>query len=164
MSLLGQSRVARFVPTLAILLSALSTTACDEITGLNGNLRSEQRQLTRARADWNDVLIRNYEYVVRRDCYCSLSGVAVRVTVRNDQVVALTRDATGESIALSYVYDYPTIDGLFSRVQRAIDDRAYRVEASYDTQYGFPTDVYVDLDRRVADDDEGYTLFAFRRL
>ncbi len=163
MFLTRQSRFARVVPTLAVLALALTASACSDITGL-GSYGNEQRQLDRARRDWNDILIRDYEYVVRRSCYCNLSGVAVRVTVRNDYVVGLTRDATGESISLSYAYQFPTIDGLFSRIQHAIDDRAYRVEASYDTQYGFPTDVYLDYERNALDDEEGYTLIAFRRI
>ncbi|MEO7964259.1 MAG: DUF6174 domain-containing protein, partial [Gemmatimonadaceae bacterium] len=164
MSLTRQFRTSRFVSALSLAVLALVAAGCDQITGLDGNLGSEQRQLSSARRDWDDVFIRDYEYVVRRDCYCLWSGSAIRVTVRNDFVVAITRESTGEPISLSNSYVFPTIDGIFSHIQSAIDSRAYRVEASYDSQYGFPTDVYIDYDRRAADDEEGLTLLAFRRL
>lgn len=144
------------------LVLAASSTACDNIVGLDGDLRTEQRDLDRARRNWDAVLIRDYEYVVRRSCECYLSGVAVLVTVRNDRVFALNRESTGEFLSLAYADQYPTIDGLFDRIQYAIDRRARRVETRYDSYYGFPTDVYIDYDFGVVDDEDSYVLVAFR--
>ena len=93
-----------------------------------------------------------------------MGGVAVRVTVQGDRVVAREIDGTSTSIPSSMFYLYPTIDGLFSVVQEAIDTRAWSIDAAYDTRYGFPTDIWIDYDHRVADDEEGYVLLRFRSL
>ena len=148
----------------AVALLAGSAAACGDITGVGGDFDYEQRRLSRARGDWIANFIRDYEYVVRKECYCGWGGIAVRVTVLDDYVVALTRESTGEVISLAYASEFPSIDGLFARIQHALDRRAWRVEASYDSRYGFPTDVWIDYDRRVADEEEGYTVLAFREL
>lgn len=152
---------ARFVPALAL---ALATSGCTIITGPDDEWDFEQRNLTRAQRSWSSNFIDDYEYVVRRNCFCSMGGVSVRVVVQNDRVVAREIEGTATPVPSSIAYLYPTIDGLFSIVQDAIDQRAYRIDATYDRDYGFPTDFYIDYDRRIADEEEGYTLVRFRAL
>ncbi|MFN8668606.1 MAG: DUF6174 domain-containing protein [Gemmatimonadaceae bacterium] len=158
-------RAATRLPSMvAVTLLALGAAGCDDITGPGGRLYNEQRDLTWARRTWTAQYITDYEYVVRRDCYCGLGGVAVRVTVQGDRVVAREIDGTSTPIPSSMNYLYPTIGGLFALVQDAIDTRAYEVDTSYDPRYGFPTDIWIDYDRRTADDEEGYVLLRFRSL
>lgn len=47
-----------------------------------------------------------------------------------------------------YTDDLPTVEGLFDIIQGAIDDRVQRLSVSYDSQYGFPTSVYIDVVRQ----------------
>jgi hypothetical protein len=44
-----------------------------------------------------------------------------------------------------------TIDDLFSRIQDAIDLSAFSVQVSYDKTTGYPVDIYIDYDDRIAD-------------
>lgn len=155
---------ARIPSVLAFAVLALGVAGCDDITGPGGRLYNEQRDLTWARRTWTAQYITDYEYVVRRNCYCGMGGVAVRVTVQGDRVVAREIDGTSTPIPSSMNYLYPTIGGLFSVVQDAIDSRAYEVDSSYDPRYGFPTDIWIDYDRHAADDEEGYVLLRFRSL
>lgn len=156
--------LTRLVSTLALAAITFSSAACTVITGPDGRWGLEQSDLTRARRTWSSNFIDDYEYVVRRDCFCSLGGVSVRVTVQNDRVVAREIEGTATPVPSSLAYLYPTIDGLFAIVQDAIDRRADRIDATYDFDYGFPSDLYIDYDRRIADDEEGYTLLRFRAL
>lgn len=155
-------RSRRTLRLAALLLALPVVSACSVVVGPDGEWGDAQRELSRARRTWQANFIDDYEYVVRRTCYCVYGGVAVRVIVRDDYVVALYRESTGEPISLGYAAQYPTIDGILARIQYAIDQRAWRVEAIYDYQYGFPTDVYIDYDERAADEEEGYELLAFR--
>lgn len=152
--------IARAIPVV-VAVSLLS--ACDAITGPS-DLRSEQRDLDRAWRIWSSTYIDDYEYVVRHDCYCQLGGVNVRVTVHNRYVVSREIDGTSTSVPGSSAYNYPTIDGLFSIIQDAIDTRARRVDGRYDNAYGFPTDVWIDYSYGGSNDTERYTLLAFRSL
>lgn len=150
--------------SLALVALAVGASACTVITGPDGRWGDEQRDLSWARRTWSSQFISDYEYVVRRNCYCTMGGVLVRVTVQGDRVVSREIDGTGVGIPASMAYLYPTIDGLFSLVQEAIDSRADDINASYDSRYGFPTDIWIDYDRRAADEEEGYTLIRFRSL
>jgi len=143
---------------------ALVSGACAIITGPGDGYDGEQDDLARARRTWNNNRIEDYEFVVRRNCFCALGGVSVLVVVQNDIVVAREVDGTGAPIPGNLAYAYPSIDGLFGVIQDAIDQRAYEIETDYDRDYGFPTDFYIDYRRGVADDEEGYVLVRFRSL
>lgn len=161
---MSTSRRSRIARTCALALLLVTSSACTDITGPDGRWGREQRDLSRARSTWSRTYVPDYEYVVRRDCFCTLDGVAVRVVVENNRVVARVIDGTGVPVPSSVAWAYPTIDGLFGFVQEAIDARADDISARYDGGYGFPTDIWVDFDRRYADDEEGYRLVAFRSL
>ena len=69
----------------ALLLPALA--ACDSVTG-PGDLDSEDRRLQRAWQRWDAEALWNYDYVLRRDCFCVPDAVGpVRIVVRNGVVV-----------------------------------------------------------------------------
>lgn len=147
-----------------LLVATVSLSACTVITGPDDEWDREQRDLSRARRLWSAQGIDDYEYVVRRDCFCVMGGVAVRVVVQNHLVVAREIDLSGVPVPSSAAYLYPSIDGLFGILQEAIDDRADEITARYDASYGFPTDLWIDYDRRMADEEEGYVLLRFREL
>lgn len=153
--------LSRLVP---LLLATLSLSACTIITGPDDDWDRDQRDLSRAWRLWSAQGIDDYEFVVRRNCYCAMGGVAVRVVVQNHVVVAREIDLSGVAVPASMAYLYPSIDGLFGLLQGAIDDRADAVSARYDPSYGFPTDLWIDYDRRTADEEEGYVLLRFREL
>lgn len=152
---------SRFIPVVAIFLLA---SGCSDAFGPSGQYGVEQRELSRAQRIWISNDIRDYEYVLRHECFCAMGGVNVRVTVLRDVVIAREVESTGAPVPPSLSSAYPTIDGLFAFVQDAIDHRAYRVSARYDDRYGFPTDIYVDYNRNTADEEQGYTLVRFRSL
>lgn len=156
--------LVRFITPLLLVTLAFALSACSVVTGIDDEWDLEQRDLDRARRTWSANFIDDYEYVVRRDCFCTLGGVAVRIVVQNHQVIAREIDGAFTPVPSSLAYLYPTIDGLFAIIQDALDQRADRIDASYDRSYGFPTDFYIDYDRRIADEEEGYTLIRFRAL
>ncbi len=162
---LPRARRRAFVPRLLFaLLAGASLSACTIITGPDDEWDREQRDLSRARRLWSSQGIDDYEFVVRRDCYCALGGVVVRVVVQDHLVVSREIDLTGVAVPSSMAYLYPSIEGLFGVLQGAIDDRADEVTVRYDASFGFPTDLWIDYDRRMADEEEGYVLLRFREL
>ena len=161
MHIVGSWSWPRFI---GLVVLPFVASACSDAFGPGGALGVEQRDLSRARRTWSSNDIRDYEYVVKRNCFCVLGGVAVRITVRNDVVYAREIDGTSVPVPQSMSSLYPSIHGLFTVIQDAIDARAYELTTEYDYTYGFPTDIWIDYDRRVADEEEGYTLLRFRSL
>ena len=52
---------------------------------------------------------------------------------------------------------YYTIPGLFNLIQDAIDTGAYSLEAQYDAEFGYPTEVFIDYVSNIADEERGFS-------
>jgi hypothetical protein len=136
--------------------------ACDSVTGVD-DLAREQSELER---NW-DRFQRNaplsYSYTVRVSCECS-SDVTRPVTVWVDRgsVEYLFYEDDGRAVPFSYANWFPSIEQLFDEIQYAIDNRADYIDVDYDFTYGFPTNVYIDYDRRAFDDEYSLTARGLR--
>ena len=145
----------------ALLLPTLA--ACDGITGVD-NLSREQSRLDR---NW-DVFQRSaplsYSYTVRVDCECP-SDITRPVTVWVDRgsIEYLLYEDDGQPVPFSYANSFPSAEQLFDAIQDGIDRRADYMDVQYDPSYGYPTSVYIDFDRRVADEELSLTTWGLRR-
>lgn len=112
-----------------------------------------QRRLDAARAKWRERGLRNYGYRVRRICFCPREWTRpYRVHVRRGRPVGPHR----------YVRDIDTVRELFAIVQRAIDGDADELAVRYGRR-GVPVSIFIDRDRRVADEELGVRVREFRR-
>ena len=147
-------RSTRTLVGAAALLPAL---ACVSISGVD-DLDREQSELDR---NW-ELFERNaplsYSYTVRISCNCP-SDVTRPVTVWVDRgaVEYLYYEDDGRAVPLSYANSFPSIEQLFDDIQDAIDTQADYIDVEYDFTYGYPTDVYIDYDRRIADEELSLT-------
>ena len=113
---------------------------------------SAQRALDHARARWNRLKIRNYDYEVMVSCYCPYTGW-VRVQVRNTVPTKRSQAAAGR---------LATVPRLFRQIQQAIDVRAHRLNVQYGAR-GVPVNVYSDPVELLADDEGGFGTRRFKR-
>ena len=115
-------------------------------------------------------------------CLCPPEGRArVKVTVRNTEVVRVdfteptTVSGTGwgslrntevpaDKPLPSGVHQlyYSTIDELFERIETHIHGGAHRVSVEYDSRHGYPTEVLIDQDTRIADDELSFTIANYK--
>jgi hypothetical protein len=147
---------------LALLLVAMLS-GCVVFTG-SGDETGVQRELSRARQMWSANRSTDYEYVLRRDCFCPLGGIPVRVTVRSSAVVSAIDETTGTEISDELRPGYPTVEGLFDTLQNAIDLHADRIVATYDPQLGVPSSFSIDYLTDAIDEELGYRVSAFAAL
>ena len=147
-SLLRQTRVALGA---ALLLSPLA--ACDSITGVD-DLSRAQSELDRNWDRFEATAPVSYSYTVRVTCDCT-SDVTRPVTVYVDRgsIEYLLYEDTGRPVPLSVANSFPSAEQLFDAIQNGIDRRADYIDVTYDPTYGYPTDVYIDYDRRVSSDE-----------
>jgi hypothetical protein len=59
---------------------------------------------------------------------------------------------------------YETVDDLLTLISEAYDRGAASVRASYDAATGQPTEVYIDYDEQMADEEVGFTVEPVRPL
>src|SRR5262245_33804523 len=113
---------------------------------------NERREYDDALAAWKRLGIMNYSFVHARTCECTNEAWTrpARVTVRSGRVVEASDLANGEARNIDY---YLTIDGLFERINKAFEDRAWRVEIDYDRQMHYPASLFIDPDPNMADEE-----------
>lgn len=119
-----------------------------------------------AAARWEARRPAAYSFVFQRVCFClDTELVPIRLTVRNGRVVDGVPDGgtevTGPDDPL--VPRYPTIDDLHRSLVRA-RQRGATFEVEYHPQWPVPVSAYIDVDRRLADDEQGWRVTDFRVL
>jgi hypothetical protein len=144
-------RSTRAVLGAALLLSPLA--ACDGITGVD-DLSRAQSELDRNWDRFQSTAPLSYSYTVRVTCACS-SDVTRPVTVWVDRgnIEYLLYADDNRPVPLSVANSFPSAEQLFDAIQDAIDRQADYIDIDYDPTYGYPTDVYIDYDRRVSSDE-----------
>ena len=144
------------------LLAALLLAAC-------GDLGGPRTDLETARDRWAATEPAAYEMTLRHVCFCGGEVTTpVIVTVRGG-VVQSRRYVDGgplggRDVDPRLAGTFPAVDGLFRVVEDALARHAAQIDATYDPQRGYPVTLYIDYERNVADEEQGYQVQAFRAL
>lgn len=122
-----------------------------------GDPAGPEAEVNERRDAWEALGLDDYAYTLRVVCYC-LDEVTnpVRVTVRGDTIASLTYVQSGAAVDSPYRSLFPDVDGLFDEIRDALDQGADSVDVRYHNTLHFPTHVWIDYDRRTADEEIGY--------
>jgi hypothetical protein len=113
--------------------------------------------LDAARARWHQAGLTSYEYGYRKFCECHRdSPPETVVSVRDGKVVGVRHRPVGfvnEVPAAEKNFEYYwTIDGLFDLLAAALE-RHVQVRVEYDAKLGYPSQINIDYDPKLIDDD-----------
>ena len=100
----------------------------------------------------------SYEYTLYVSCYCPDAGMPVRVTVVDDEVAEAVYAQRGPGItkgAPATEASHITIDEI---IERADNPDAAKVELDWPEGQDYPSEVYVDVDERMVDEELGYRI------
>lgn len=131
------------------LLASFSLTGC--IEGFYFNDHREQ-ELERAERKWNRAYIVDYDYDAYHDDPYGLVGF-YKVVVRNGRVVDAYNIDTGRDVPSHQLHKVPTVQDLFDEIYRAIDRHFDVLEVDYDHEFGFPSYLFLDVNRRSRNDE-----------
>ena len=161
MSMLRRAaRSSRALLSIATLLPALA--ACENMTGVD-DLGREQDRLNTAWDRFERSAPLSYTYTVRVSCECP-RDVTRPVTVWVDRGVTeyLLYEDDGQPVPLSYASAAPNAEQLFAASPDAIDRGAQVIDVDYDPTYGYPTNVYIDYERSMADEELSMVTWGLR--
>lgn len=136
---------------LSALTLLLSLGACSSSTSPDGRLSD-------ARARWNAASLTTYDYEFTQSCFCvptALEPVLVRV-VKN-VVVGAVRVSDGQTLPVEDLAFFSTVDELFDRLQRSVDQDPDVFEVTFDDALGYPTTANVDISFMIADEEYSFT-------
>lgn len=133
----------------------LGIIACSSLLG------PERDALEEARARWNVAAPAAYTFEFQRFCFCGTEFLRpVEIQVVDDEVIAAFFAEDGGPVTRALA-EIPTIEDLFDEIQNAIDLEAHQVLADYDGELGFPTDVSIDFELQVVDEEMAFRVSGF---
>jgi hypothetical protein len=104
----------------------------------------------------------DYRFVWQQTCFCLPEAVQpIRITVHGDAITSAT-DKDGHAVSADVQRGLKTIDALYAYAQ-AKQQAGAEVRVVCDPR-GIPTEVFVDPNPRVADDERRITVSAFEAL
>ena len=146
----------------AIVCAFLLFSACDDESSVL--VPPESDALTRARSSWTALDHHDYQLTQERLCFCLLGGQPVRLTVQSDSLVSgmLLIDST--MLTAEELQYYHGVEGLFDFVAGIDPSQVAEFQLSFDSLFHFPSDVWVDYDRNIADEEIGFRSYDFTPL
>ena len=107
--------------------------------------------------------VHDYVFDYQLLCFCSPESTEpVRITVRQDAVVAVVRQSDG--LPAGTKYGWPRVDALFDDIQGRLDQHVARITVDYDASYGYPRSIVVDVAAMAADDEYSHAAGNLRPL
>ncbi|MGH7450574.1 MAG: DUF6174 domain-containing protein [bacterium] len=105
-------------------------------------------------ARWRAYSLNNYTIEQQRICFCKdLPQGFVKLTVRDNKIVAGIDLTNGRPVPMAALQYYQTVDSLFASIERMKALNPERLEIEYDSRYGFPRKISFDYSSGVADDE-----------
>lgn len=115
-----------------------------------------QQTLSANRRRFNENVGSSYTYEYQNVCFCGPDTRRnVRVTVCDGARVRVVGIDDGTAIPREQWNTFLTIAEIFDDIQRAIDERAASVRVDFDESLGYPQEVHIDVDERIADEERG---------
>lgn len=115
--------------------------------------------LAEARARWEAVDVSDYTYTIERQCFCPEQYRGPFAVQVEDGAIT---EATWSGGAAGDDVEIPTVEALFQLIARSYAEGADEVRVTYDGPRGYPTSVWIDRSRGMADEEVGYTVSAFQ--
>ncbi len=129
----------------------------------SNNLNSRRLRLNRNL--WNRQNISSYKYTLSKSCFCTPEARGpVVILVRNGKTISITSVATGKPANPEFFQNYNTIPKLFDVIQDAIDRKASSLNVQYNQKLGYPTQINIDYNSQIADEELYLTIENFKKL
>ena len=120
-----------------------------------------QEALIYGQERWEHSGIADYAYTGAWTCFCPEEYRAdAQVTVDGGNVTAVT-SADPDVETIPDPERFVTIEGLFALIQDAISRNAASIEVTYDETYGYPAELFIDYDERMADEEDRFAISSF---
>ena len=117
-------------------------------------------ELSRQRRKWESQGITDYRVLSRMICFCIGDATTpVVLHVLNRRLVSVMRASDLSPVPPSqWALRYYTVDEMFDLIADAQAKGASEVRVTYDPALGYPTEVYLDMSSRVADDERQFEI------
>lgn len=133
----------------------------DAIDPVDDSNKTTQELLDENQTKWANANVSTYSYTYRVSCFC-IPEEDIVVNVVNDEVASAFFVPSGTLLSADRLALQKTIDGLFGNIQTGIDEGYAKLEATYDSQFGFPVTIDEDPNLGIADDERFIQVGSFQ--
>ena len=141
----------------AIASGLVAAAACSNPTGPEMDLE----RLEASRRRFEAAVGADYSVAYQNVCFCvDTFREPVLLTVRQGTIVSVQRRSDGSPVPAARWDDYRTVERVFAAIEEALRGDAAAVRVDYDRELGYPRDVWIDYDERLADEEQGFQLEA----
>lgn len=140
---------------------AVSLSACTLPAPPPPRVHAAQPQITQHREQWANKKPSHYQFEASVMCFCPESVRKPVVFEVKDGMTVSMRYADGSEVPaeLKEVFaKHDSIDKFFGILQSAAAQNAAEIHVSYDDALGYPTEIAIDMDLRMADEEMSYTI------
>ena len=117
-----------------------------------------EARLAENRARWTAQQPDTYRFTYTRNCFCPQEYRGpFAIAVQGGEVAEVTYEGEGEPIEDALTNASLTIDDLFDLVAEAYERKAFSVTVDY-AETGQPTNIYIDYNAQIADEEVGFTI------
>ena len=133
-----------------------------DIQAISGNdLSDAKRKFLANKEKWESSKPESYTYTLQRSGFLVADArKPVDLTIEKGKVTN-ARFSDG-SKALVPDFNKLTIDDLFKTIETALNKGAAEVRVEYDSKTGVPTSIFIDRDRRIADEEVSFSTRNFK--
>jgi hypothetical protein len=114
-------------------------------------------------SQWQALNIGNYDFEQRVSCFCPPpAGRFHEITVESGAIVEIIDLEDGRSLSSENFGFFKTISQLLEFVESINPDSVAVFNIEYDSNFGFPSSLYVDFHQGIADEEIGYETRNFK--
>lgn len=120
-----------------------------------------QAKIATNRAQWSAKMPAHYSFEAEMMCFCPETiRKAVVFEVKDGATVAMRYADGGEISAETkdVFLQHSSIDKMFAILQDAADRKASSINVTYDAALGFPTEIAIDYDTMMADEERSFLI------
>ncbi len=119
----------------------------------------QKSQFEESRLLWNEKGLTHYTYQFNWSCFCLPDYIApVDIRVEQGEWISILQSESGSPVAREDWDRYESIEGLFEILKDAFDQDASHIHAEYHPEYGYPTSVFIDYSKQIADEERGFNV------
>ncbi len=123
-----------------------------------GDVESLQDMMTL----WEEQHITSYDYVLQRQCFCPYEYTrSIEIRVLDGEIINAKYIDNNKSVSPEIFNELETIEDVFSILFSAVERNAEHINVQYNSNYGFPEKIDIDMRLLRADDERIITISEF---
>ena len=135
------------------------TLACSSEDSITPN--PIEMELSAAIKKWSDSKINSYSYTLTVSCYC-IDTEPNDIKVVNNKIKKVNGKSVTEDDLENIYWNVKSFDEIFEIIDEKLKDNPFLYTIKFDQSFGYPIDIYFDMDEMIADEEIGYYVTNFK--